>query len=140
MVRVKRSQETEPEQETPQDTLQVTHDTDRNLVVFQLNEVPICLREPIAKDFMMLEGWLSRVSEDYKSIDFALVKLASLCSIADAESGAKPIGFETMTNNFITFDDADRVGRAIAFFRDPVGEWISRLAKRAADANSKQDL
>jgi hypothetical protein len=110
-------------------TVQVEHDLDANTVTFQVNGRSLTLREPLGKDFLLLEAWMRQAPEDYRDIQIMMVKLASLCSVDDGDS--KKIGFQNLFDSLITLDDVEVVGTAIGFFRDSIGKYFTRLAKRA---------
>jgi hypothetical protein len=109
--------------ESDDQILEVTHDIDDNTVFFSVNGISLTLREPIGKDFLLLDSWLNQAPDEYRDLGIVLVKLASLCAVG------KKVPFDTLFDNLISLDDVERVGAAMSFFRDSIGAYLARRAK-----------
>lgn len=136
MVRARRIEEAnikEPIEESTEEPIEekildAVFNSDDNTVEFSLNGIDVTIREPNAKDFLLMESWLRNADEDYKDPQIMLIKLAQLCIVKYGSE--KKVNFENFFNSLVSFDDVEVVATAIGFFRDPISKYFERLSKR----------
>ena len=107
--------------------LELETNLENNSVKFQLsNGTELTLREPIGKDFLLMESWFRSAAIEYRDPQIMLIKLASLVATPQ-------IGFEQLFDSLVEFDDIERVAAAIGTFRDRLSDYFRRLENRVSD-------
>lgn len=112
------------------DSFEVQFDEEAGIVEFSLeNGAEITLKEPKAKAFLLMNSWMQSAPEEYKSNEFASMKLAHSCMIkySHSEQGNASPKFEEFLDQ-LEVGDIERVAAALGCFR----KVFNQLADKAA--------
>lgn len=92
------------------------YDADTGIVTFELTDgTPVAMKSPKTRQLLLLEGWISNVTEEYKTNSFIALKLAALCI---TKFGKNPsVSFDNLLDT-IEFEDMERLAAGLAFFQD----------------------
>lgn len=125
----------DPPQVKQEDTVQpgdfeIQFDEEAGIVEFQLeNGTEIVIKEPKAKAFLLMNSWMQSAPEEYKSDQFAAMKLAHSCitKYSNPNKGSVIPTFNEFIDE-LEIEDIERVGAALGCFR----KVFDRLAEKAA--------
>jgi hypothetical protein len=112
------------------DSFEAQFDEEAGAVEFELVDgTSITIKEPKAKAFLLMNSWMQNASEEYKSDQFAAMKLAHSCMVnySHPEKGNKIPTFDEFLDE-LEVEDIERVGAALGCFRNV----FDRLADKAA--------
>lgn len=92
----------------------------------------VTMREPFPRDFFLMESWMRKADDDYRDLQIALVKLASLC-IVDYD-GKPSVSFAELFNALYDLDSSRRLVKALDYFPGRIASYIEHLRNAAKSA------